>query len=885
MAELPVLDNTYITLRNALTTAGDGDTVRLTQDITDFTGYGPIQLTATGVTLEGDDHNIGIYDLNSGVEISLPGPLLGAINGATPVQGLTVRDLNVYFGLPQSIVYSADGLAARAYPNTDVTQGGYEAPLVCYGALATNGVGCSFHNVKVDGHLNLFYEQGDIIAAPGKEIYAGAIVGYLTGDCEFTNCHVGRRDISLYVAIDGVTDPTNLDVFTAVGGLLGQYEGTSLLMRGCSIETGAEKNESDMDLLGYERVGGIVGCAYGMGGSGCLIEDCLDAAYVSAVWRVVGGIAGCAVDTIIAECRVDRIFDYGGGASATSIVGIGVNGSHSILEYGDTGYWVCQGGVVGSARDSQVVRCRVGNCVLGRPFDVNGDVETPAYGQGGIVGSLESTAGGLYDASALNCVFDATMYLSEYWSYIGGIAGWAGGVKGSPAVIAYNISRAYISSTEYRGSSFGGIVGGAEGSFHVDYNRVCRPDDGGGSSYSVTFGDKIGGVVGEVRVRGDGTDGAMTISNNSIYIGAIISKEQDPDVGDELLKRAHRIVGYIPPEVELYADGASLLLRNNYSDSRTAIRADNTRYDDGSVYYEYELDRYTGDQGRMYGDYNGNNVAIADIEDCYTGQCVDPQDDPAYGANRANGENIPRLCQSEEKREDCDSCAAASLCGGSGQPPGTEPLAAVSASAAGFPCSCSDGMMNVVQGVIDSMAAMQDALNCYLNPGACGATGATFGRGFDCQLDYPLDSGDPVAWNEAIAPNLTRASSIGDSIQRGVCCVMNYVECCACATPIDPNKGRDVCLSAHSREGSDPRPGVSYTLTLAGSDPPVAYTRTAGEDGGMVFQDLPPGTYHVTNGGVGYPDFHTYDLVVLPSGSVSLIQTSPEDLPFRVFCY
>ncbi|MDR0396863.1 MAG: prealbumin-like fold domain-containing protein [Oscillospiraceae bacterium] len=884
MAVYNVPDNTYQSLIGAVNSAANGDTVRLTQDITDFTGYtGPYALTKTDLTLDGDYHNIGIYipdtsfdSVDDIYENAIPGPLFGDINGANVVQGLTVRNLNVYFGPPpETPPEFVDGRTLHTYQPQDTSTGGFEGTRVYYGGLVTSGSDCSFINVNADGHLNLVYEYPAIMLSPGKEIHVGGIAGRLTGACEFINCVVGQRGIGLISLIKGVNDALNFAVTTSLGGMLGQFDGASLLMRDCRVETSMNKgyNSDDPDLSGYAYVGGMAGSVIG---GECLIEDCKNYAYIVAQYRVVGGIAGYAKNTVIRSCDVDGYLDQGQTFSA--VVEVGGKETLPINDYGGE-FWVCEGGIAGWIVDSQTYRCHVGSCIVGSTTIEFVSTDETANAVGGIVGLAESTASGMYGTSVIYCSYDSTFMLSSTWSYVGGIVGRANGIAGYPVTIRRNIFRGTCTTNDNSGSSFGGIVGGARSCFDISYNRVCRPRGNSSKSLSVVYSDKIGGTLGEVIAQGNSEDGAMSITNNAVGAASLEASEAtsyEP-------RRSHRVVGFIPPEAELHAAGGRLLLSNNYAHNLTQFRANDSLYDDGSPYYEYDYDHYSGDQGVDYGE-----ASISDPDTCQNSTCIDPADDPAYGPNRSNGGNIPDECapSGEEtypgESNVCWNCVIASLCGGTGDLPNAAPPPVKNT---GFPCSCAEEVMDVVQGVIDSMASLQDAVNCYVNPGSCGPTGATGPTGasqFDCSLPYQLDPNDPAAWNADIAPLISRATGINDSIQRGICCVMNYVDCCSAAVKAGAFT-RDVCLSARGVEDSTPKPGTTYTITLDGSNPPETYTQTADADGILVFTGLKPGTYHMESGSPGYPDFFVYDLVIQPMGSVSLLQTQ-EAPPFRAGC-
>ncbi|MDR1262411.1 MAG: prealbumin-like fold domain-containing protein [Oscillospiraceae bacterium] len=527
-------------------------------------------------------------------------------------------------------------------------------------------------------------------------------------------------------------------------------------------------------------------------------------------------------------------------------------------------FWACAGGVVGSATDSIVFNCYCGYCIQtdNRISDEGyGNFYLAPKGGGGIVGCAESTEDGIYNASIISCTSNAGVSMSDRCRYLGGVAGWIGGVAGKPAIVSRCLMRG---SMHYAGEAVGlsGIVGGAASCFTIEYNRVCRPAERYENEESLIGSVNVGLAVGEVLAGGSGSDGAMYIIDNAVSADSVNAEGNpaDEDGLDGVQPHVHRIVGYIPPKSVMDDGGGTLLLKNNYSSFTLVLEGSNTDVK------EYELNGYTNDSGIEYSENQiATSAEYASVS--LEGNHLDPVADPAYGANRANGVNMPLAYMNDVTATDCQNIASLSLCGGVGA---LEPLLQVKRSGSGVRSSgkgssaCADDVKDTMRGIIDSIADMEDAVNGFIGPMIPGWTNTT-------GVIEPID--DILAYNQLIGDDLKFAGNVNSSLQKGICCAINYIKCCECCGAEQPPS---VCLVSYSKTTGDSLQGFTYTLTKEGADPPVSVTLTSGSDGTMQFDDLQPGVYHIASAGEGYPDFHTYDLTIAPNGSASLVQTSPD---------
>ncbi|MDR2657323.1 MAG: prealbumin-like fold domain-containing protein [Oscillospiraceae bacterium] len=871
MAIIDVQGGEYQDFISALDQAVDGDTVRLTRNIPEYEE--PYILSQSNLTLDGNGCIIGGGGGGGGNRVRY---IFSGMDGSNLVRGLTVKDLTVYFEQERGRD-SADDAA-------------FEGPKTYWGAIVPFGEDCSFINVNVFGNFTVSYlVTSDYLT--DKDIVVGGIAGSLTGSCLFDRCRfigdesytpniqVRIREVEVDWEMDAPTpskSPVSTAFTTAVGGLLGRYTGPSLTMRYCSdVTLNAQANDSE--ITGFMNVGGIVGEVIGTGAPGCLLDHCVSGAGVLASFRAVGGIAGRVVNTILKDCRVDCNKEENEcgreiGLYAYELYVVPppvIDPEYSV--FNRPAYWACVGGVVGSVTDSIVFNCSCGYCIHNERMlkDRDGNFYMAAKGCGGIVGCAESTGGGIYNASIVFCTSHAGVLAEELWHYIGGIAGWIGGVAGKPAIVSRCLMRGNLYSLAYMATGVSGIVGGAASCFTIEYNRVCRPgeveEESSGSLNGITnIGLALGELLAGASGSGSGSDGMMYIIDNAVSTGSITVYGKPEDDLDGAQPHAHRIVGYIPPKSVMDAGGGTLLLKNNYAGFTISLSGNNTDIK------EYELNGYTNDSGIEY-DENEIATSAEYISVNPRGDRLDPLTDPAYGVNRANGGNMPLAYMNDKTKIDCQNVASLSLCGDVGA---VEPLLRVKRAGGSARSSrkgssaCADDVKDTMRGVIDSIADMENAVNGFIGPLMPGWTNAA---GFTGPID------DILAYNRLIGDDLEFAGNVNSSLQNSICCAISYIKCCECGGEERP---KSVCLVSYSKATGDSLQGFTYTLTKEGADPPVSVTLTSGSDGTMQFDDLQPGIYHIASAGEGYPDFHTYDLTIEPNGSASLVQTSPDVDPW-----
>jgi hypothetical protein len=118
--------------------------------------------------------------------------------------------------------------------------------------------------------------------------------------------------------------------------------------------------------------------------------------------------------------------------------------------------------------------------------------------------------------------------------------------------------------------------------------------------------------------------------------------------------------------------------------------------------------------------------------------------------------------------------------------------------------------------------------------------------------------------NNSVKGSMDTVASANKSIQRGVCCMMNYLQCCnGCAA--QPNTTEtdkpacDICMTASASENTSPPLDARITLRQIGGANQT-HTAKADKTGKLHFTNLRPGQYEVDihpSDQCGYAGFHS----------------------------